>query len=98
MFGGGDKMPNVGTLEKPESLDTLLREDSGADCLSCKVVGSGAFLGLAAYNYTTGMGHLEKQRAAIIQSKSMFGMTSRKLGVAGISLSLAYMGLWRWMR
>ena len=39
--------------------------------------------------------HLERQRAAILQSKSMFGMRSRKLGVASISLGLAYLGVWR---
>lgn len=57
--------------------------------------GGGAFLGLAGYNYLTGMSHLEKQRAALLQRKTMFGMRSRKLGVTGISLGLAYLGIWR---
>lgn len=61
-------------------------------------VGGSAFLGLAAYNYLSGMGHLERQRAAILKSKSMFGMGSRKLGVASISMGLAYLGLWRLFR
>lgn len=39
MVGGGDKMPTVGTLDKPESLDQLLREDRGDDCTSCRVIG-----------------------------------------------------------
>ncbi|KAL0942214.1 uncharacterized protein CTRU02_200100 [Colletotrichum truncatum] len=98
MFGGGDKMPSVGSLDKPENLDTLLREDRGDDCTSCRVIGSGAFLGLAAYNYMSGMGHLEKQRAMILKSNSMFGMRSRKLGVASISMGLAYLGIWRFFR
>ncbi|KAK1589678.1 uncharacterized protein LY79DRAFT_556675 [Colletotrichum navitas] len=98
MIGGGDKIPSVGTLDKPENLDQLLREDRGDDCTSCRVVGGGAFLGLAAYNYLTGMGHLERQRAAILKSGSMFGMRSRKFGVASISMGLAYLGLWRLFR
>ncbi|GKT60716.1 exosome complex exonuclease [Colletotrichum tofieldiae] len=98
MIGGGDKIPSVGTLDKPENLDQLLREDRGDDCTSCRVVGGGAFLGLAAYNYLTGMGHLERQRATILKSGSMFGMRSRKLGVASISMGLAYLGLWRLFR
>ena len=31
----------------------------------------------------------------ILQSKSMFGMRSRKVGIIGISLGLFWMGLWR---
>ncbi|KAF6815750.1 hypothetical protein CMUS01_12388 [Colletotrichum musicola] len=98
MFGGGDKIPTVGTLEKPEKLDDLLREESGDDCTPCRLIGSGAFLGLAAYNYMSGMGHLERQQAAILKSKSMFGMRSRRLGVASISMGLAYLGILRWFR
>lgn len=41
------------------------------------------------------MSQLEKQRAAILKSKSFFGMKSRRFGIASISLGLAYMGLWR---
>lgn len=119
MFGGGDKIPNVATLEKPEKLNDLLREESGDDCTPCRLIGkrlstvlafpgsvlievmhtgSGAFLGLAAYNYISGMGHLERQQAAILKSKSMFGMRSRRLGVASISMGLAYLGILRWFR
>lgn len=32
-------MPTVGTLDKPENLDQLLREDRGDDCTSCRVIG-----------------------------------------------------------
>jgi hypothetical protein len=41
------------------------------------------------------MSQLEKQRAVIMQSKSIFGMRSRKFGIVTISASLAWMGLWR---
>lgn len=113
----GDKVPNVQSLDKPEDLKGLLRQDRGDDCLPCKVIGtnrhplspvktnqvnginklagSGAFLGLAAYSYFSGMSQLEKQRNVILKSKSMFGMRSRKFGIVGISAGLAWMGLWR---
>ncbi len=35
----GDKLPSVHSLDKPEDLKTLLREDAGNDCLSCRIVG-----------------------------------------------------------
>ena len=60
--------------------------------------GSGAFLGLAAYSYLSGMSQLDRQRTAILQSKSVFGMRSRRLGITGISLGLLWMGLWRAFR
>ncbi|KAH0495175.1 hypothetical protein HDV57DRAFT_514425 [Trichoderma longibrachiatum] len=91
----GDKIPTLHSLEKPERLQDVLRQDRGDDCLPCKVIGSGAFFGLAAYSYFSGMSQLEKQRAVIMQSKSMFGMRSRKFGIVTISASLAWMGLWR---
>ncbi|KJZ78228.1 hypothetical protein HIM_02266 [Hirsutella minnesotensis 3608] len=91
----GDKVPTLHSLEKPEDLRQLLRQDRGDDCLSCRIVGSGAFFGLAAYSYWSGMSQLDKQRDAILRSKSMFDMGSRKFGIVGISLSLAWMGLWR---
>ena len=59
------------------------------------LVGSGTFLGLAAYSYVSGMSQLEKQQAKILQSNSMFGMRSRKLGIAGISFGLLWIGVWR---
>ncbi|EFZ01720.1 hypothetical protein MHUMG1_02745 [Metarhizium humberi] len=94
----GDKPPTIQSLDKPEDLKGLLRQDRGDDCLSCKIVGSGAFFGLGAYSYFSGMSQLEKQRQAILQSKSMFGMRSRKFGIVGISLGLVWMGLWRAFR
>ncbi|KAF5000564.1 hypothetical protein FDECE_11191 [Fusarium decemcellulare] len=116
----GDKIPTVQSLEKPEKLDDILRQDRGDDCLPCKVIGqffaigphasstsqrsgertntvigSGAFFGLGAYSYFSGMSQLERQKALILQSKSPFGMRSRKLGITTISLGLVWMGLWR---
>ncbi|KAM4065620.1 exosome complex exonuclease [Hirsutella rhossiliensis] len=94
----GDKIPSLHALEKPEDLKVLMRQDRGDDCLSCRIVGSGAFFGLAAYSYLSGMSQLEKQRAAILKSRSVFGIKSRRAGIAGISLGLAWMGLWRAFR
>ncbi|KAI1126355.1 hypothetical protein F5Y10DRAFT_245165 [Nemania abortiva] len=90
-----DNIPSIGTLDKPESLDGLLKQDRGEDCLSCRVVGGGAFLGLAAYSYFSGNAQLEQQRAAILASKSIFGIRSRRFGIATTSLGLAWLGIWR---
>lgn len=34
-----DKVPTVGTLDKPENLEELLKQDRGEDCMPCRVVG-----------------------------------------------------------
>ncbi|KAI5462520.1 hypothetical protein BGZ63DRAFT_423773 [Mariannaea sp. PMI_226] len=94
----GDKIPTVQSLERPEKLEDILRQDRGDDCLPCKVVGSGAFFGLAAYSYVSGMSQLEKQRALILKSNSMFGMRSRRFGITSIALGFVWMGLWRAFR
>ncbi|KAI0114470.1 hypothetical protein GGR51DRAFT_556332 [Nemania sp. FL0031] len=80
-----DNIPSVGILDKPENLDGLLKQDRGG----------GAFIGLAAYSYFSGNAQLERQRAAILASKSMFGMRSRRFGIATTSLGLAWLGIWR---
>jgi len=59
------------------------------------LLGGGAFIGLAAYSYFSGHSQLEQQRAKIIASKSVFGLRSRRLGITGISLGLAYLGVYR---
>jgi len=50
---------------------------------------------LAAYSYFSGHSQLEKQQAQILASGSRFGMRSRRLGINIISLSLAWLGVWR---
>ncbi|AEO64571.1 0dded58c-1981-426b-9507-922575c0b08e [Thermothielavioides terrestris] len=90
-----DSVPSLQALEKPERLQDLLKEDRGDDCLSCRIIGGGAFLGLAAYSYLSGQSQLEKQRAKILASGSRFGMRSRSLAITGISLGLAWLGIWR---
>ncbi|KAK4152123.1 hypothetical protein C8A00DRAFT_44767 [Chaetomidium leptoderma] len=90
-----DSAPSIHSLDRPEKLQDLLKEDRGDDCLPCRIVGGGAFLGLAAYSYISGQSQLELQRAKILASGSRFGMRSRSLGITGISLGLAWLGLWR---
>ncbi|KAB5577588.1 hypothetical protein GE09DRAFT_1213818 [Coniochaeta sp. 2T2.1] len=70
----GDKIPSLYTLDKPEKLDDLLKQDRGEDCLPCKLVGGGAFLGLAGYSYLSGTSQLEKNKAQIIAKKSLFDL------------------------
>lgn len=41
------------------------------------------------------MSQLEKQRAVILKSNSWLGMRSRRMGIGGLSLGLAYLGLYR---
>lgn len=91
----GDKIPSLATLDRPEKYQDLLKEDRGDDCMPCRIVGSGAFIGLAGYSYISGHSQLEKQRELILKSNSMFGMRSRRFGITGISLGLVWMGLWR---
>ncbi|OTB01467.1 hypothetical protein M426DRAFT_323488 [Hypoxylon sp. CI-4A] len=90
-----DKVPSVGTLDRPEDLNDLLKQDRGDDCTPCRVVGGGAFIGLAAYSYYSGQRELERNRAQILASKSMFGIRSRRIGIATTSLGLAWLGIWR---
>lgn len=95
MFGRPDPLPPVQQLDNPEPLVNTLAKDRGGDCLSCRITGAGAFMGLGAYSYFSGHKQLEQQRALILKSKSMFGMRSRQMGITGIAMSLVGMGLWR---
>ncbi|KAG6293624.1 hypothetical protein E4U09_002899 [Claviceps aff. purpurea] len=90
----GDIVPNV-PRDRPEDPKRPLQQDIEEDCQTCRLVGCGAFFGLAAYSYFSGTAQLEKQRHVILQSRSMFGMRSRRFGITGISLGLVGMGLWR---
>ncbi|KAF3000650.1 hypothetical protein G7054_g5988 [Neopestalotiopsis clavispora] len=82
-------------LDKPEKLNDLLRADGADDCAGCRIIGGGAFLGLGAYSYFSGMSQIEQQRAKIIASKSFLGIRSRKAGITATSLGLVWMGIYR---
>lgn len=58
-------------------------------------IGGATFLGLSGYSYISGMSQIEKQRAVILKSNSWLGIRGRKMGIGGLSLGLAYMGLYR---
>lgn len=58
-------------------------------------IGGTAFIGLGGYTYWEGMKHLEANRAMILKSKSLVSMGGRKAGIAGISIGLAWMGIYR---
>ncbi|KAH8784958.1 hypothetical protein F5883DRAFT_533848 [Diaporthe sp. PMI_573] len=88
----GEKIPS----NQPEKLrDILKQEKRDYDCTPCRIVGGATFLGLAGYSYISGMSQLDKQRAAILKSNSWLGMRGRRMGIGGLSLGLAYMGLYR---
>ncbi|OJJ49237.1 hypothetical protein ASPZODRAFT_61006 [Penicilliopsis zonata CBS 506.65] len=72
-----------------------LAEDKFEDCLSCRVTGSAAFIGLGVYSYYTGMRNLRAQEKTIMQSATKYKMGSRQLGIATISATLVGMGIWR---
>ncbi|KAJ5640620.1 hypothetical protein N7528_000245 [Penicillium herquei] len=73
----------------------VLAEEKYDDCLSCRVTGSAAFVGLGVYSYYTGMQNLRKQEKIIMQGPTKYKMGSRQLGIATISATLIGMGLWR---
>ncbi|POS73861.1 hypothetical protein DHEL01_v207741 [Diaporthe helianthi] len=84
----GEKIPT----NQPEKLNDILKQERrDYDCTPW----GATFLGLAGYSYISGMSQLDKQRAAIIKSNSWLGMRGRKMGIGGLSLGLAYMGLYR---
>ena len=58
--------------------------------------GSAAFIGLGAYTYISGHSQLKAQEAAILKSKSMFGMASRRAGLTGTAAVMVGLGVYRW--
>ncbi|KAJ5380037.1 uncharacterized protein N7496_002465 [Penicillium cataractarum] len=72
-----------------------IADDKWDDCMSCRVTGSAAFVGLGVYSYYTGMSNLRKQEQAIMQGSTKYKMGSRRLGIATISASLIGLGVWR---
>ncbi|MCJ1303304.1 hypothetical protein MMC08_006112 [Hypocenomyce scalaris] len=75
-------------LQQPEKLRNVLEQDKPDNWAT-------AFIGLGAYSYFSGTYQLQKQQAAILKSKSMFGMRSRQAGIVGIAVAFVGMGFWR---
>ncbi|MCJ1238599.1 hypothetical protein MMC14_006589 [Varicellaria rhodocarpa] len=82
-------------LQQPEKLHDVIQKDKPDDCLSCRITGATAFIGLGAYSYFSGQHQLGKQRTTILKSGSRFGMKSREYGITSIAVALVGMGLWR---
>ncbi|OCK75670.1 hypothetical protein K432DRAFT_361684 [Lepidopterella palustris CBS 459.81] len=92
--------PTAYTLQEPEppTLNQSLAEDKAQiDCLPCRVVGAGAFIGLGVYSYFSGHYQLRQQQKAIIMSKSIFGMKLRQAGITGIAATLVGLGIYRFV-
>ncbi|GAB7341366.1 hypothetical protein MBLNU457_7625t1 [Dothideomycetes sp. NU457] len=82
-----------------ESLQAALNRErqehrNDYDCLSCRVMGATAFLGLGGYTYWSGHRQLT-QREAMIVSKGGINMAARRLGITGTAAVLAGIGLYR---
>lgn len=72
-----------------------LNLEASADRRCLARTGGATFLGLAGWSYISGMSQLDKQRAVILKSNSWLGMRGRRMGIGGLSLGLAYLGLYR---
>lgn len=59
-------------------------------------IGSATFLGLGAFTYVSGHSQLRAQEKVIRQSKSMFGMGSRRAAITGTSAVFVGLGVYRW--
>lgn len=89
--------PSLYALEPGPKPDQTLAEDKTNvnDCLPCRVMGGGAFIGLGVYSYISGQSRLRQQQAGILNSKSMFGMRSRQAGITSIAATLVGLGIYR---
>jgi len=88
-------LSSVYKLDQPEKLRTVLEQDKPEDCLPCRVLGAGAFIGLGVYSYFSGKHQLQQQQAKIMKSGSLFGMRARQGGITSIAAILVGMGFWR---
>ncbi|KAI5300187.1 hypothetical protein KEM56_002664 [Ascosphaera pollenicola] len=84
-----------GLLTLKDAEKAIANEGYKDDCLSCKIMGTGAFVGLGAYTYYSGMQGLKQQEAEIMRSATKYKMGSRKLGIVAISATLVGMGVYR---
>ncbi|KAF2155824.1 hypothetical protein K461DRAFT_81875 [Myriangium duriaei CBS 260.36] len=87
-------------LQANETLSEALRREKGellseGDCLSCRVMGSAAFIGLGGYSYWSGHRELSRRQNEILRSTSKIGMPARRMGVTFTSAVLVGLGLYR---
>ncbi|KAF3040993.1 hypothetical protein E8E11_002163 [Didymella keratinophila] len=83
---------------QPPTFQEALKQDRAQfdDCTPCRVVGSATFVGLGAFTYVSGHSQLKAQEAVIRQSKSMFGMGSRRAAITTTSAVFVGLGAYRW--
>jgi len=86
--------PRLYDLQQPEKLSKILKEDRD-DCLSCRLVGASAFIGLGAYTYYSGKQGLKERGHIIAKQSGMGGLKWRLRGIALLSSSFVGMGLYR---
>lgn len=65
------------------------------DCVSCRVLGSTAFVSLGGYTYFSGMKQLRERQQLIEKSKSKYKYGSRQLGIVVLSGTFVGLGIYR---
>ncbi|KAK4694117.1 hypothetical protein P7C71_g3413, partial [Lecanoromycetidae sp. Uapishka_2] len=82
-------------LQQPEKLSKILKEDQ-YDCLSCRLTGAAAFIGLGGYIWFSGKRQLA-ERSDIIAKRGgvLGGLRARVAGTAILSSTFVGMGLYR---
>lgn len=65
------------------------------DCVSCRVLGSTAFVSLGGYTYFSGMKQLRQRQQLIEKSKSRYKYGSRQLGILMLSGTFVGLGIYR---
>ena len=70
-------------------------ESTTDDCVSCRVLGSTAFVSLGGYTYFSGMKQLRQRRQLIERSASRYKYGSRQLGVLVLSGTFVGLGIYR---
>ncbi|KAF7512677.1 hypothetical protein GJ744_000244 [Endocarpon pusillum] len=102
LLGSGKKpRPKADDDDDPFPLhtdaNTLLKHEAydDGDCLSCRVLGSTAFVALGGYSYFSGMKSLRERRRLIELSTSRYKYGSRQLGIVSLSAALVGLGLYR---
>jgi hypothetical protein len=91
----------VAALDTPEPLSNILAEDKKLiqeqDCLPCRTIGAGAFIGLGVYSYITGHSQLRAAEKEILKSGKWIGMRTRRAGITGMAATLVGLGLYRFV-
>ncbi|KAF2812386.1 uncharacterized protein BDZ99DRAFT_383332 [Mytilinidion resinicola] len=83
-------------MQQPQAASSDQKEYH--DCLPCRVMGGGVFVGLGAFTYLNGHSQLRQQQATILKSGSMFGMRSRQAGITGLAATFVGLGIYRLLR